>query len=373
MLHYVRRCAAALALVAMVQGPVHALHVTQMFVFGDSLSDPGNAAALTTVAPGVSFFPPSGIPAPGLPYAYRFSNGPVAAEYLADLLQIAPSLPGWAGPPSNANSNFAVGGAMTGVQPVTPLPVDCCNFNWIVDSPGGLQAGFPAVQFTGVNDQVARFAAGKLAGDIAFDPATTLFSVWAGPNDIFLALALAQGMGLDDAQTAAFVQLYAATALQNLGQRVGELAALGAAKFLVLNMPNLGATPFAIENGIETALTAVSEGFNTGLESVVDFLRMGGLDIIEFDTFGALDALIASGDFGNVSEPCLDTDELEASLLRIVGGCQGYLFFDGVHPTTAVHAILAQQLRSAVPEPGSLSLLAFALVALARARRVARG
>jgi phospholipase/lecithinase/hemolysin len=358
----VARLALAVTLVMGFAPGARALPAVQsMFVFGDSLSDPGNAAALTPVAPGVSFFPPSNpaiVPGFVLPYDYRFSNGPVAVEYLAGLLGIAPSAPAW--PSAPANPNYAVGGAMTGPQGAL-----CCNFNWLIDSPAGL-ASVPAVQNTGLNDQVARFAANAPA----FDPASTLFTVWGGPNDIFLALALAQQLVLPPAEAAALLQLFAQTAVQNLGQRIVELAALGAERFLVLNLPNLGATPSAAGLGLQAELAALSAGFNLGLAGALDLLRAGlGVSIVEFDTFGALDDLIASGLFPNTTQPCFDAVDPPGSLPRILGGCQGYLFFDGVHPTTAVHAILAQQLARVVPEPAPLLLLAAMVLALAWVRR----
>src|SRR5882724_11957134 len=82
MLRIVSRNAAFAAVGAslFLSATAHAIVVDQMFVFGDSLSDSGNAAALTQVAIGTSFFPPSqpsGILNPAaLPYDYRFSNGP---------------------------------------------------------------------------------------------------------------------------------------------------------------------------------------------------------------------------------------------------------------------------------------------------------
>jgi phospholipase/lecithinase/hemolysin len=368
-----RKCArGALALVlfmGLATGARALPAVQSMFVFGDSLSDPGNAAALTPVVPGLSFFPPSN---PGivlgfvLPYDYRFSNGPVAAEYLAGLLGIAPSEPAW--PSAPASPNYAVGGAMTGPQsgPIGPL---CCNFNWLIDSPAGL-ASLPAVQTTGLNDQITLFGTRLLGGEVSFDPATTLFTVWGGPNDIFLALALAQQLMLPPDQAAALLQLYAQTAVQNLANNIGALAALGAERFLVLNMPNLGATPSAAGLGLQAELTALSAGFNFGLATVLDILRgILGVDILAFDTFGALDDLIASGLFPNTTQPCFEANDPQGSIARIVGGCQGYLFFDGVHPTTAVHAILAQQLARVVPEPAPLLLLAAMVLALAWVRR----
>jgi phospholipase/lecithinase/hemolysin len=364
----------------------HALVVDKMYVFGDSLSDSGNAAAMTQVAPGVSFFPPSqpsGVPGLGVPYNYRFSNGPVAMEYLAGYLGTGPSAPAWPSAPATANPNFAVGGGMSGAAPISPLiPLPpaalCCNFNWLVDSPAGLRTtpAFLPVKNTGLNDQVGLFASRLAGGAIPpFDPTTTLFSVWGGPNDVFLALAYAgnPAFGLTPAQQSVVLQAYTINAALNIGNRIGELAALGAEHFLVLNMPNIGATPFAAGAGLIPELTGLSILFNTVLDGTLDALRASlGLDIIDFDTFAALDGLIASGAFANTAAPCLDTSTpatIAASIPTILAGCPGYLFFDGVHPTTAGHQILAQQLFRAVPEPGSLALLAAGLLLLGGLRR----
>ena len=368
MLTVVSRFAAGVALVISTLSSAHALAVSQMFVFGDSLSDSGSAAALTPLdpalfGPNAAFFPPSNpnlFPPIPVPYAYRFSNGPVAAEYLAGFLGV-PSGLAWPQTPSNANPNFAVGGAMTGAGPAFDGAL-CCNFNWLVNSPAPLQS-LPAVQFTGINNQVALFDSRNLP----FDPASALFWMWGGPNDVFLALARAQALGLNPVDTALFVGGYAANAAANVDSRIRDLADLGATRFLVLNMPNLGATPFADGAGLESELEALSLGFNALLDGFVDSLRANGLDIIEFDSFAALETLIASGAFSNTTEPCFDGTA--SSIPTILGGCQGYLFFDGVHPTTAVHQILAQQLLSAIPEPGALTLFGVALLALTWARR----
>jgi phospholipase/lecithinase/hemolysin len=359
----------------------HALVVQQMFWFGDSLSDSGNAASMTGgLYPSSAFFPPSQ-PSPiagvGVPYNYRFSNGAVAAEHLAGLLGLPPSAPAWPSSPPNGNPNFAVGGAMTGRGPVgmPALPAEvqglCCNFNALTNSPDGLPTLFPAVLRTGINTQVTLFSQRLAAGVVDFDPATTLFSIWGGPNDVFLALALIEANpGLSPAQQELLLGSYALNAALNIGTRVAELAALDAQHFLVLNMPDLGKTPFAAAQGLEDELTFISGLFNTALAGTLDALRGQGLDILEFDTFKALNDLIASGAFGNSSTPCLDPSNPD-TINTILAGCPEYLFFDGVHPTTAAHAILAQQLAAAIPEPGVLGLLAAALLALAWSRRQA--
>jgi phospholipase/lecithinase/hemolysin len=232
------------------------------------------------------------------------------------------------------------------------------------------------VKDTGLNNQVGLFASRLGSGVIApFDSATTLFTVWGGPNDLFLALAYARNpaFGLTPAEQAAVLQAYTVNAALNIGTRIKELAALDAENFLVLNMPNIGATPFAAGVGLIPELTGLSILFNTVLDGALDGLRASlSIDIIEFDAFTALNNLIASGAFANTSAPCLDTTSpgtVAASIPTILGGCQGYLFFDGVHPTTAAHQILAGQLYAQVPEPGAFALLAAALLALVWARR----
>ena len=201
-------------------------------VFGDSLSDMGNAFALSG-----GLFPPSP------PYAQRFSNGPVAAEYLAAHLG-APLPRSTAG-----GTNFAVGGATTGLL----------NFNFEINSPAGITT-IPALATSGIAGQIGQFAASGLV----FDPARTLFMVWGGPNDIFLALA-----------TKTSPAAAAQQAVTNLAADVATLAFLGGQHFLVPNMPDLGLTPDAIASGpvAQAGLEQISLGFNKGLEQAMDLVE----------------------------------------------------------------------------------------------------
>lgn len=351
---------------------------SQMFVFGDSGSDPGNTAAITAVPPGTAFFPPSqpsGVSNPaGVPYNYRFSNGPVPPEYLAGLLNTPPSTPAWPISQNVSGANFAVGGAMTGVGPTIPevpgVSGLCCNFNYLTNSPAGLQAEFPQVNLTGLNNQVDLFKARLGAGTLpAFDPASTLFYVQGGYNDIFLALALASNAALTQDQQAAILQGYTVNGALNMGRRIAELASLKAENFFVVNLFNLGRMPFVIEDGLGPVVTPLTLLFNSVLRSTLADLRSAlDIDIIEFDSFAALDATIASGAFSNTTERCFDADNVQGTLPRVYGGCQGYLFFDGAHLTTSAYQIsardMARQLQH-VPEPATwpLVLLAMAVVA----------
>lgn len=305
---------AAAALAASMLVPVQAASpFSSLVVFGDSLSDPGNAAALTSGA-----FPPP-------PYDNgHFGNGPTAAEYLATALGALPN-------------NFAVGGAMTGNG----------NYNYTANSPNGISA-FTALATTGMAQQIASY------NPVGLDPAHTLFMVWGGPNDVFLGLVLGSNPTtvVNDATT-------------NLVSDISTLVAKGARNFLVPDMPDLGQTPDYIGTPYQADLTAISVGFNTLLAGKLSFLR-GSLPsdahIYTSSVFNALNnAIDHPGDYGftTVSESCLS-----GGTAALASNCAGYLFFDGVHPTTQAHALLAQQFAAAVPEPETYALMLFGLAAV---------
>lgn len=89
-----RVSAVCLAVLLFVPALAPASPFSRLIVFGDSMSDNGNVAAAT------GFYPPA-------PYANRFSNGPVAVEYMASALGL-PLI------------DFAYGGATTGSAYVDP-------------------------------------------------------------------------------------------------------------------------------------------------------------------------------------------------------------------------------------------------------------
>lgn len=300
---------------------------SSLYVFGDSLSDGGNAYALSNGA-----WPPSP------PYAERFTNGPTAAEVLAAQLGIV----GF-GPSATGGTNHAVGGATTGTG----------NFNYLVGNPPGLP---PVFEHTGIQAQVGAFS-----GTI-FDPASSLFMVWGGPNDVFLGLALGHDLGA-----------VAGSAVANIAASITQLALLGATDFLVPNMPDLAVTPFglALDPTSQNALALLSAGFNAGLAATMEHVRttlgplVPALNIVEFDVALFLATVIADPDpygFSNVTDPCF-----------ALPSCDGALFVDAVHPTAHAHALLGAAFAAAVtqqvPEPVTLAMVALGLFALGGSRR----
>lgn len=309
--------------------------ISSLYVFGDSLSDNGNAFALS-----------NGIWPPSPPYAQQFSNGPVAAERLADRLGITLTRS------TAGGTNFAVGGATTGFQ----------NFNFEVQSRDFTLP--PAVDNTGMLAQVSGF----MGSGPSFGPSSSLFMLWAAPNDFFLALA--QGTNPIAA---------AGAAITNIATAIGGLASIGATQFLVPNMPNLAETPFGLSltDADRLALDALSLGFNNGLAQAMAQLRatiqpsVPEFNLMEFDTAAFLREVISTpSDFGftNVSEPCFDP-AAPGNLTNVMAGCQGFLFFDTVHPTTAAHLLVGDRFFATVPEPGTWALLLVAVAAISMTRR----
>lgn len=285
--------------------------ITQMIVFGDSLSDNGNSFALTFGA-----IPPSP------PYFDgRFSNGIVAVEYLASNL-------GFSLDPYYDNedgNNFAVGGARTGTG----------NSN-----NDDIAPFLPDVTLPGLTDQIDAFAS-SLDSDSA-DP-NALYTVWAGPND-FLDY-LGDSMPADPA-------FLIEQGVSNLIDGVTDLTGLGAENLVVPNMPSLGRLPFS--SIFQGEATAISIAFNGGLSLALDNLELiadpVAANIIEVDVFAATEAIALNPEqFGliDVTNPLLFSG-LDPTT-------PGFFFWDIFHPTTEAHALIAdtltQTINGTIPQP----------------------
>lgn len=290
-----------------------------LVVFGDSLSDTGNLFAITQpYVPGVLPFQ-----LPQAPYFDgRFSNGPVAVEWLAQGL-------------GAGLTNFAVGGATTGLHNNQVPPI-------------------PALQATGLRTQVGSFLSGG-----AVD-AAALYLVWAGPNDFL-------GMVPGTEQ-----QTFAA-AIGNLTQSVLDLYGGGARNFLLPLLPDLGMTPRTLAAGAAAAAdaSALTDAFNGALsQSYAQLASLPGVHLTLFDTAGTQRTLVANAallGFDTTDTGCFSGFVGEPG--TVCATPDSHMFWDDIHPSARVHQLLGQQLLAAVPEPSTYGLMAVGLMMLGGALR----
>ncbi|HUH31716.1 MAG TPA: autotransporter domain-containing protein [Rhodanobacter sp.] len=365
-----------------------AANFSQVIVFGDSLSDDGNISLATapTVQP---------------PLRFTTNPGTLGIEHVASHFgfTLQPSLLG--------GTDFAWGGA--GV---------------LTNSPG-TPAAVPTL-----TSQVGAYLAGGTVDSHA------LYSIWGGANDIFYAatsagaaataqqliaqniaaqIAQLQGAGLPQVQidallpqitqavTAAVTQQVQAAAgvsslmtaeqaqaaigaaAQQEVKLIGQLQAAGVKNILVFNLPNIGTTPSATAQGPAgaAALTGLSLIFNGQLNAGLAQMQTG---IIPVDAYGLLSEAIANPSaygFSNVTDPACGAGATSVAcgpqgsglpFTYAPGTDQSYLFADGVHPTTATHAMLGDYVMSIIRAPEQISLLGEAPLASsgAQARAVRR-
>ncbi len=277
--------------------------ITDLYAFGDSLVDTGNLFALT-----------GGIEPPSPPYSDgRFSNGPVWIETLGPLLGLEVDFETTVVLDPLAN-NQAVGGAFT----------DTRNAN---------EALLPNLAGTGILGQVDSFevAGGEIGSN-------DLVVVWGGANNyIFDPLA-------DPDQVVA-----------DLKQAVEQLADLGARRFVLPNLPDLGDTPLGTGFPADERafLSAQSQAHNAALAAAAAELRDDeDLAILVLDIERGFETLLEAGTvFANVTVPCLIQQptgtRLDTGACPALGGSfdagalGGTMFWDPIHPSTNLHALIA--------------------------------
>lgn len=288
----------------------------RIVVFGTSLSDPGNAFALTGQAIEPPYATLDMFLVPDAPYStggHHFSNGATWIEQLALMPGIGGNtLPAFLGSNTNA-SNYAVGGARA--------RNDGINVN--------------------LSDQVKAFM--RDVGGAASPDA--LYVVEFGSNDIRDALA-AFTVGAD---SGAIIN----AALTAMNDNLVALYAAGARKFLVLNAPDLRLVPAVrIMDSLFPGAGHVAEYFsllfNEGLDTLLTSeAGLPGIQITRLDLYQMLNDLSASpATFGlrDVTTACV-TPNLPPFKCATP---DDFLFWDGIHPTKAVHSILAKEAASAL-------------------------
>lgn len=340
--------------------------ISKLAVIGDSYSDAGNSGLLTQATLS---------PLPGFPFPYyangRFTNGPVAMEQLWSLFN--PSLPPLKPSLAAGGTNYAVGGATSGLNSYLQVAPD------MDPSLKPLYANTSA--YSQLNDVLGSFAAGS------FDPSNTLFAFWMGPNDALYWLntkpiGSADGFtpgtinGDPPVQTNAEDMLK--NSMSNIAIGVQKLIGNGAQHVLVPNLLDFSKAPAFSGDPVQAAtVKALVLGFNQGLDQTLDLLRLANptVDIIDFDTAALFDTIFANpGSYGftNISEACTSITNSTVFTPGCSAAADGWLFWDGVHVTSAAHSVIAANMYQSVYQvPGPLPV-AGGVVALGWARRLRR-
>jgi len=272
----------------------------QLFIFGDSLSDTGNLAAVIGNFPSPPFF------------RNRVSNGPVGVEILAarfgltadaSLHLIGPSV----------GSNYAVAGARAIIsQPIDPRDL---------------------------GTQIILFLANH--GFVA--PSDALYVMFIGGNDLRDAR---------DVPSRARAKEIVRDAAEKVREAIEDLAEAGAHTFLLVNSPNIGAIPetrlLAFGNpGLIERARRVSKLYREELEDIAEQLEdENEIEIVEFDLFKFFKNLLRKADhleFTNTTDACFSSITFSFHPDCAFGAnFDQFIFFDEIHPTTRVHALVGE-------------------------------
>ena len=298
MSRFLRNAAAAALAVAAVgafASAASAQTYSRLVVFGDSLSDNGNLYAI------------SGQPTSPPYFQGRFSNGPVFTELLGFSAGRYT-----AGAPVTGSVNYAFGGARTDNAALPP----------------------------GMRNQLLAYTGG--GGTFG---ANDLVSVLGGANNLFQRLT--QFASLPPAQQAVtnpqgYVQPTALAAAADINFIVNSVAGAGAGTILVSNLPRLGITP-QFNQGPAAALSPLADFAGTSFNSALSAGLFGvaaanpNSNIILMDLYKISDPLAGNpGAFGltNATDACFNG-------VTVCANPDGYLYWDGVHPTAAGHRLIA--------------------------------
>ncbi|HEY9704714.1 MAG TPA: autotransporter domain-containing protein [Allocoleopsis sp.] len=273
---------------------VSAQEINGLTVFGDSLSDNGNAFTYTN-----GLFPPNSL----YPSQGRFSNGQVWVEYFNNDPRF-----------TNNISNLAFGGAQTGTG----------NAENNGFPPGLLPIPLPGLQ-TEI-DQV-------LAKTPRLD-SNKLYVIWAGANDYL------------NAQITNPV-----IPVTNLNTAINKLTSAGANNLMIVNLPDLGNTPAFLNTPLQSGMSQLTLGHNQALKTSLLSLKQqnSNLNIIPLDVYTLVKEVTNEpGKYGlkNVTQSCLKT---------ACANPNEFLFWDEIHPTAKGHQIISQYALAVLNAPSAIA------------------
>ena len=307
----VERGAIPVALLAGMVTVAQAGDYSNVYFFGDSLSDNGAYAPL--VGPNARFTTnPGTVWTDNLGAHYGKS---VTTAYAAPANGVG------AFTPITSGNNLAVGGAR-----VSLLPGNMAGAAY-----AGLVNFLPSVRMQ-VDDFLARGAVDTHA----------LYALLAGSNDVFWQATNAPAT----AQTAMV------KAAQDFVAQVTRLQAAGARNLVVIQVPDIGRTPAGqslLPNTLLSELTATYDATQAA--------GLAGKNLLYFDgnkLFNAIFADPLAYGFTNTTFPACG---LGVSALACMKPAAGHMFADPVHWSTSLHKVVSDWVYSSLQGAGRVGLL----------------
>lgn len=301
-----------------------------LYVFGDSLSDAGNNALVPSIGKDSTQVVSDNTYIPWQPYASgQYTNGDVWVKTFANSL----GLGAYATPALAGGGNFAFGGARTSLDGAVLPPSLLTQTGMFFSATSG------------------------------HAPSSALYVVAGGGNDardtLDVAGAAIAAAGGDLNAAYPIIGAAAARYATDTDWIVNALQGAGAQSIVVWNTPNLGLVPAvtAVGPGASFLGSAVASAMNAALSAAM----ADETGVTVFDAYGLLTAAVMNpGAFGlsNATDACGNAS----------ANCNPAtsMFWDGIHPTSAGHALLADEmLRSAavvaIPEPETYAMMLMGL------------
>jgi phospholipase/lecithinase/hemolysin len=136
------------------------------------------------------------------------------------------------------------------------------------------------------------------------------------------------------------------TAVASLRSIVADLGSQGATDILVPNLPGIGITPAVRVQGSQAVAAAnqLAARYNSALDQALSgFAGSTGVRLHRLEVWQLAERVQsdpAAAGFTDITNPCSQRQS-----------CEGYLFWDNVHPTTQAHRRLAGAAAQVLDRP----------------------
>jgi phospholipase/lecithinase/hemolysin len=276
--------------------------ISQIFAFGDSLSDNGAIWQLTQKMVAEKVKDAVVLPDTQLYWQGHWTNGLTAVEVLANRLQVS-------------LTDYAVGGAKSGSGN---------TIQWL-----------NSYEDTGVWGQIDKFKA-------------TLKDGRADPDALYFIFASANDFGEhEDYSLPGTLPDLADQAITNIETAISRLAGMGAKRFLIGNSAHLSVMPYNITQKLTDHALIFQTRFNSELPTRLDKLKSKlGVEITLFDYTATIDMIRANpAQYGlkNLTRAC---QPIFFGVGAVCSAPDEYFFWDESHPTRRVHQIVGEAMAT---------------------------